>query len=288
MLRDIYAMLDQKIEGKPTPAFLISPDDVTKYNDSGHGIFWTVNQFDGKPRKKENISKLNSWFFEIDEGDKEYQLKKIESGFEPSMIIETKRGYHVYFDIYESSSDLEEYRSILVDRLVPFYSADPKACDACRILRVPFTKHQKDPNDIFEIRLISQTTRKYTQKEIEKFYQIKNPVAKERRMELKKILSFQNDNDLFSRIHSMNQAEALQRVSNTEACGMESINFKKNKSGLQIVVNGKPTSSWIDSNFKIGSYERGGPSIFEWINWYHKDPKKTYQFIKKYFPELFV
>lgn len=286
-MRDFYAMLDQKKEGQNTAAFLINQDDAIKLNNEGHGIFWTVNQFDQKPRKKENVVKLLSWHFEIDLGLKSDQIKKINGGPIPSLIIETKRGYHVYFNIIECDNDLDEYRSILIDRIVPYYKADPKAADVCRILRVPFFKHQKDPNDPFEVMLISQTKKQYSQKEIEKFFPLVNKKEKEERKFLKSEMSHLIGGDCFDKMYSMNQAEALQRLSGTQAVGMETFTFRKNSSGYQILVNGKSTSSWIDNNFKIGSYEKGGPTIYQWVKWYHKDDKKVMMYLKQYFPELF-
>lgn len=286
-MRDFYALLDQKKEGKSSAAFLISQDDAIKLNNEGYGIFWTVNQFDQKPRKKENVVKLLSWHFEIDLGHKSDQIKKINGGPSPSLIIETKRGYHVYFDIYECENDLEEYRSILIDRLVPYYNADPKAADVCRILRVPFFKHMKDPENPFDITIIKQTKNQYTQKEMEKLFPIKTIREKEERVFLKSEMSHIIGDDCFDKMYSMNQAEALQRISGTPAVGMEVFSFRRNTSGYQILVNGKSTSSWIDRNFKIGSYEKGGPTIYQWIKWYHKDDKTVMKYIKEYFPELF-
>lgn len=286
--RRYYAMND--VDPKSSGLIEISdPSQMYEYNEKKYGIFWTVNKIkDGLPRRKENIEKIMSIAFEIDKGSKEVQIQALKKGLEPSLIIETKRGHHVYFFVDDFEPDADYYRDFLLDRIIPFYNADHKAADATRILRVPTFMHWKDIDDPFLIKTINLNTDLiYCKKVLMRRYPIINEREKNLRDDFSKELKFQKDNDLFMRIWSSNQATLLKKLSGTEAVGMERIDFRRTQGGnYNIIINGKSTSCWIDSNGKIGSSDRGGPTVWQWVNWYHKDHKTTYNLIKKYLPEV--
>ena len=103
-------------------------------NKQGWGIFHTVNSFVG-PRQKKNLVRVNSWFVEIDDGTKPEMLKKIRSGLKPTMVVESKRGYHVYFACLDTDFELckKTWDEIMKKRLIPFYGGDKKAADICRL-----------------------------------------------------------------------------------------------------------------------------------------------------------
>lgn len=265
-------------------------NDLQRKNEDKFGVFWTVNKIkQGMPRKKENLEQINAIAFEIDEGSKESQLEKIRSNLTPSMVIETKRGFHSYFFVSDFEPDADTYRDFLLERVIHFYNADKNAADATRILRVPTFMHWKDENDPFMVRCIHLTENKvYRKKQLEKYFPKKETKVIKELNSFKNELSFQSDTDLFNKIYQANQGQLLQKLSGTEAIGMEQIEFKNNRNGTyQIIVNKKSTASWIDSNFKIGSTGGGSPTVWQWVNWYHKDHKKTYLLLKKYLPELF-
>jgi hypothetical protein len=119
----------------------IKRSDAHDWNQKGYGIFQTVNWFIG-PRRKSKLQGINAWAVDIDTGSKEQMLLKIHQGLIPTLVVETKRGYHLYWKAKDGSE--RTWKAIVWDRLVPFYGADRNAKDLCRTLRVPGFLHQKD------------------------------------------------------------------------------------------------------------------------------------------------
>lgn len=264
--------------------------ELQQKNENKFGAFWTVNKIRaGLPRKKENIEKINALAFEIDEGTKENQINQIKKNLTPSMVIETKRGFHNYFFVADFEPDADMYRDFLLERVIHFYNADKNAADATRILRVPAFFHWKDEADPFMVRCVhlSEST-VYTKKQLEQYFPKKENKKIKELNSFKSELSFQGDTDLFNRIYQAHQGQLLERLSGTEAIGMESISFIRTSAGnFNILVNNKSTGCWIDKNNLIGSTDGGGPTVWQWVNWYHKDHKKTFTLLKQYLPELF-
>jgi hypothetical protein len=128
---------------------------------------------------------------------------------------------------------------------------------------------------------------KYTEEEMLKIFEM--PITEKEEVKekkyLKQVLKFQDDEDLFQRIWSLDCEAALKNLSGTDAVAFDKYEFKDNRNGnLNIISNGKSTSCFIDRDKRIGSADAGGPTIWQWINWYQKDHKKTYQMIKQYLP----
>ena len=207
--------------------------DLDKKNQDGFGIFWTVNKIKaGLPRKKENLEKILAIAFEIDSDSKDQQAKKIKSTITPSMIIETKRGYHNYFFIEDFEPDADAYIEFILDRIAPYYNADKNAADATRILRVPGFYHWKDKDDPFVVRCAKIDERMiYKKSQLEKFFPIVSSKEVEKRNNFKNELKFQKDSDLFLKIWQSHQGTILKKLSQTEAVGMERIDFKNNRNG---------------------------------------------------------
>lgn len=281
--RSLYRIYD------PAPSGCFEVKDfveLMKWEREKWGSFWTVNQFNG-PRKKENCIKILSWPIDLDKGTKQEQRERIRSmTIEPSAVIETARGFHVYFDAIDG--EIENYGDI-VSRLVKKYGGDEKAKDISRILRVPYHMHWKNPEKPFSVKAEFLSESKFTENEIRRAFPADAEVEKvlDQKTNLRRELKFQKDGGLWDRVWSMDCEASLQRISGTEAMGCEKISFKRTSSGnLNILVDCKGTSCWIDKDKRIGSSDKGGPTIANWINWYHRDWKKTYDLLKKYFPEV--
>src|SRR3954454_14282930 len=119
---------------KNHPMVRIHPDQAAEYNARGYGIFQTVNEFQG-PRRIQNLTRINAWAVDMDDGTKAEQLARIKRGLVPTMVIETKRGYQVYWAA--KGAKPEHWNAIVAARLVPYYGADTRARDLARILRMP-------------------------------------------------------------------------------------------------------------------------------------------------------
>ncbi len=260
--------------------------EADQWNEKGWGIFWTVNKFNG-PRRKENCTDVISWAIDLDAGSKPEQIERIRAiPVIPSCVNETARGYHVYFDA-QAGAEPENYRDI-VERLVDAYNADKNAKDLCRILRVPAYLHWKGENP-FGIKSVFRSEQSYTESEMRKAFPKAELVEKEfeQKTELRRELKFTGSNDLWERVWSMDCEQALARLSGLSAVNHEMFSFKRTSSGnLNILVNGKGTSCWIDSSKRIGSADKGGPTIWAWLNWYHRDNKKVAAIMRDFFPEV--
>lgn len=290
--RSIYRIFDKEPQG----AFLVSSfDEAWAWNEKGWGIFWTVNEFNGA-RKKENCKRVISWAVDIDSGTKEEQWQRIESQLVmPTTVIETARGFHLYFDANEEASP-ENYRDIS-ERLVEAYRGDANAKDVCRILRVPAFCHWKGESPV-AIRLVytrgkfsEPSRRKFSEKEMRILFPTAKDKAKSeatQKVQLKRELKGLGPGDLWEKVWRLNCEDALERLSGSAAVFGETYSFRRTSGGnLNLVVNGKGTSCFIDTEGRIGSLDKGGPTIFQWLNWHHRDKKKAYELLRQYFPELF-
>jgi hypothetical protein len=278
------------------PTIPIKSLDAPKENKAGYGIFWTVQEFDG-PRVKENLCALNGFAVDIDTPDKSETLKKIKKGLLPTWLIETKNGYHVYWlfpdpMLVQYSEELEtRYRSTMQNRLVPFYEADVKARDLCRILRAPYFLHQKDPKNPFMISVTQENDFvRYSWSQIDRFYDDMNA---DREWEgtisrAARELKIPKSGGFFDKVFRLNAISALEILSGTPEVGGDVYAFSRTASGgFNIISNGKGTSCWVDSEGHIGSLDKGGPTIWQWLYWYQRDHKAVYQTMRKYFSGLF-
>lgn len=288
-MRKLYAM---KEGGGPALEIRLGRNEAKRLNETERlGIFWTVHEFSGD-RKKENLSQINGFAVDIDGGDKPAMVEKLKRGLLPSLVIETKSGYHAYWLFHEpiettySEAVEARYRAVMEKRLLPFYGADKNAKDLCRMLRVPHFLHQKDPANPFRIEIVSENPVRYSWAQLEAFYP---DVEAERFYEenitqARRELKLPKGNDLFDRIYRLDCQSALERLSGHSAVSGEVFTFKKTASGnLNILVNGKGTSCWVDKNKRIGSLDKGGPTVWQWLFWYLRDHKRVYQVVREVF-----
>jgi len=279
-MSQVWALHDS--DPKTFPMVRIHPNHAAEYNARGYGIFQTVNEFQGR-RRIENLARINAWAIDIDESPKEAQLARLKQGLIPTLVVETKRGYHGYWAAKDATK--EHWDEIVSDRLVPFYNADPRARDLARILRKPGFNHMKDPANPFMIKTVWEWPVAYTELQMATFYPSiannkQSGLFEQVRREIPLAGSF------WDRVNHLDCEEALTRLSGHPFVGGEIYEFKRNNSGTKnIFTNGKSTSTWIDRDGRIGSLDGGGPSIFQWLNWFHKNPPKVIEMIKEVFPE---
>lgn len=277
----IYAMLDAP--DAPKYALEIRPEQAGDYNRQGHGIFRTVNRFNGQ-RLKQNLTRINAWAVDINTGDKCNQMARIKAGLVPSMIVETKRGYQVYFAA--KNGEHRHWNSLVLDRLVPFYGADRNARDVCRILRVPGFYHLKDPRHPFMVRSVYQSRFTYSEKDLAYFYPDQSEPARKEYV-AREIRETGGSSDFWENVWRIDSMEFLQRVSGTDAVLGENYSFRKNANGnFNILVNGKGSSCFIDKDYRIGSLSGGGPTVYRWLLWLGHSKRAAVEIIKAYYPEV--
>ena len=243
-----------------------SVQECRKYNNEKYGVFFSINGFKDR-RTKDNLVNINAWAVDIDKLNKNTQEKIIMcSPIIPSLIVESKNGYHVYW--FSKDASPENYKEVLDNRLIPFFQADTRAKDICRILRVPGYFHWKDENDPFLIQEVFRNNNQYSEREMLAFF----PSARTKTTQ--KTLRFATEYD---------NKDALIKLSGCHEVRGEVFDFQNNTNGtLQIKVNGKPTSSWIDKQGYIGSYDRGGCTWIQWLKWYNHTGKEAIEIGNKY------
>lgn len=286
IVRDWYAR--PEVGG---PALHIDPSEAGKYNKERFAISWTVNQFDGLPRQNINLKKVLSYAIDIDGIEKEKQITIINSGPRPSAIVETRNGYHVYFDVSDAPTCAVKYREFLMDRMLDRYKADQQAMDAARLLRVPNFYHQKKIEDRFLVKLVYSSNVIYSQEQLCELLP-ENPLRKKRREELKhfesEVPELRTSGGDADGLFSMNQLEALKRLSGHPQLGGDRITFKPEPRGVyRVFINGERKNTWIDDQGKIGSMTGRGPTVWQWITHYGHNKEKTIKILKEVFTEYF-
>ena len=162
---------DWKTPGKPILANRKEVDE--SFVRKGYGTFFTVNGFNVK-REESDIKNLNAVFGDFDtheEGKPDNIEKKIQEKLkdiffvlEPTYVVRTKNGIHVYWlldeKIYKDDSknwkdEFAQYLQIL-GNIKDRFSFDSAASEAVRVLRLPGYPHQKDLNDPYDVKIIHQ------------------------------------------------------------------------------------------------------------------------------------
>lgn len=258
------------------------------WNALGYGIFRSVQEFDG-PRRIDNLVRIRAWAVDIDEGTKTDQQSYIKrSPLKPSEVVETKNGYHLYFNAADATP--ENYRKV-VTRLADFFHGDKNARDLARVLRVPGYWHMKDPASPFLVRsLFSRPEYIYTEAQMLASYPVSEEEKKDSIRRHKARVASPNQNsseDFWVRIYDLDCRDALDRLSGHDIVNGETFTFEDTFGGkCNIIVDGHTTSCWIDSEGHIGSLSGGGPTIFNWIVWYNVEPGEATKVIRELFPEV--
>lgn len=170
-----FVLHDSDPELKKRGAFEVNENELEEYNNLGYGCFWTLNDFEGR-RKAQNITKINFWIADIDDGTKEEQMERINSlVLKPSMIVESKKGYHCYWEA--ENATLENYTEI-TKGIIQKLKADPHCKDPVRLLRMPYYYHVKDMENPYLIEVVYENGKKYTEEKMLYAYQLPKPKLK--------------------------------------------------------------------------------------------------------------
>ena len=181
---------DEKGYSKNDSSTLDMTDDEYLYMRSvfkrqqkkGYGVFFTVNS---GGTKKNKINTITANFIDVDFGKTgtgkkrtKKEVQKLKKEFtknlhsfvlEPSIIVETCNGLHVYWLINRNKPyDIKEYRPLQLALSHHFgQAADDNICDTARIMRIPGYKHLKNPKQPFKIKCIKFNPHtRYTQEQI--------------------------------------------------------------------------------------------------------------------------
>lgn len=287
LIRDWYA----RFELDSSRVEKIEPRDANKWNEQGFAIAWTVNDFGHERRLKTNLKNILSVFVDMDADPKDRQREIIKQGPIPSAIIESKNGYHVYYDVKNFPCDPDFYREFLIDRTLDRFNADQNCMTATAMLRVPNLYHLKDPKNKFMVNWVGGENIVYDFEHLCELLPV-NKNRKRIRDEAKHMASeypeIKNAGGDAYNIYTMNQLDALKKISGHACIGGDTISFKP-ESGIRyrIFINGERKNKWIDAQGKIGSTSGHGPTVFQFIRAYGNTTEKTISAMKEIFKEKF-
>ncbi len=133
---------------------------LAKLNERGAGVFVTINETDGKGRRKGNITRTRALFVDLDGAPIE-PLRSSQAP--PQIVVESSPGrFHAYWRVMDCHVDAcEPALKQLIDR----YGADTACSDRSRVLRLPGFLHQK--HDPFMVRVISAAPGEYRLSDLE-------------------------------------------------------------------------------------------------------------------------
>ena len=204
-------------------------------------------------------------------------------------MVESRNGLHLWFLAQDGTP--ENYGAIVADRLVPAFDADPNAKDIARVLRVPGFNHMKQPDDPFPVTVADRCDAVYREAEmLEAFADIggaQRRLRERQRQARAARAQMLPTGDIWDRAYALDCEQALTRLSDHPAVSGEVYEFRRvSKGHLNIIVNGEPTSCFIDANGKIGSGDKGGPGIAQWLKWFGRSYKEVRRILLDVFPEL--
>lgn len=267
-----------------------SVQEAQAWNQKGFGIFHTVNRFKNNVRRNTELAELRFWYVDMDKGCKESQRETIlRAPLCPSVVVETKRGHHVYWKIKRASQSL--YGPLMANCLIPYFRGDKNAKDIARVLRTPGFLHQKDPNDPFLVKCIWKKDIGYDEKQIVACFPLPEEVkaakvAFTKSISVAEARSYGSD-DFWLKVYRLDHKDALARLSGSHWVSGEQYEFRQNHNGNEnIIVDGKGTSCWIDQFNRIGSHSKGGPTIAQWLRWMGHDWRDVARCIKELYPGI--
>lgn len=131
--------------------------DLSLMNTNRAGIYFAVNETDGKGREATNVIRVRSVFADLDGSPLEPALKN-----EPTVILESSPGkFHCYW--FTNDVPLEAFRP-MQENISRILSGDPKVKDLPRVLRVAGFYHNK--GDRFMVKVIGGSGKVYTYRDI--------------------------------------------------------------------------------------------------------------------------
>lgn len=153
-----YRYIDQTTGARPPVSSNVLRPDL---NEQGYESYFTVNGFaDASDNRKDQCTNINAFFIDIDGRKDPEELKKIKGILDPTFIIETKNGYHIYWlldeILYKEDMFGTEWEETvarweqLEQTIVTTLNADIAVKDITRILRVPETYYWKKSGDAYK------------------------------------------------------------------------------------------------------------------------------------------
>lgn len=190
----VYRYIDQTGDNRPP---ISSAERRNELNINGYESYFTVNGFKGAPNAQKNsCSSLNAFFVDIDGRKDLNELEEIKKKLDPTFIIETKNGYHIYWlldePIFKNEITADEWDTCvkmwerIEENVVNGLDADKPVKDLTRILRVPDTfywkktgaQYKKGTEGVFKIKgIYKNVANRYTMQVVDEAFPPTKQVA---------------------------------------------------------------------------------------------------------------
>jgi putative DNA primase/helicase len=126
----------------------------------GSGVWITVNETNGQGRTGAHIIRVRAVWCEWDGGETSPKFP-----LDPSLVVETSPGhFHYYWFTADGwpadKAGRADFEGVMAC-MVATYGSDKNAKDLSRVLRVPGTKHRKDPDKPFMVRIVGGNEKRY-------------------------------------------------------------------------------------------------------------------------------
>lgn len=154
----VYRYIDQTGAGRAPVSSDVPREDLNK---QGYEAYFTVNGFKGEvDAKKEHCTSINAFFVDIDGRKDPAEIEEIKEKLEPSFILETKNGFHIYWlldePVFKEEVTEDEWNNAVMrwerieQSIVTTLKADPVVKDITRIMRQPATFYWKKSGDAWK------------------------------------------------------------------------------------------------------------------------------------------
>ncbi len=177
---EIFIALENKgnpqIQLMPTSVPALDPDIIAKYNQRKYGTWFTPNSMKNGKRRKIDTSRFNAIVLDMDfkgtveeiAEQKAIKLKELlDLQLKPTVIVETRNGYHLYwFLVLGTIIDIEVFAALQI-LMQQKLDTDPGSLGAEHLFRVPGYNHWKVQDDPFMCQIIhADYTKRYTYDEL--------------------------------------------------------------------------------------------------------------------------
>lgn len=325
-------------------------EQLKNFNLSGYGVFFTPCDTLKAGHKTEDFMAIRAWYCDIDiakrgqvfneekitkkkeeiagnifMAETQYVIKgqcealecgcdnkthKILPTLAPSMVIESRNGFHLYWFAWHEIKLDESYMPInglyspskehfeaVEKKICERWDGDIRAAKLVQLLRLPGFYNQKDgANFLVRIRPELSSFHSYYEDEWEALYpdifNKNNPIAPPKGHTIKDFFKGFGGviirNDICKLIEAIPQNEALLMLSGRPEVNGEIYTLKLSSGGrhMNININGKPSACFIDTEknllFVPRGTGRGSPNVIEWLKWYRNwEGKELIGFLKK-------
>jgi hypothetical protein len=278
MASKLFALSDR---GPGAPEELQHEQAARVYNTREHaGIFHVVNEFEGR-RVVENLRAIRYWYADLDSGTKEEQLERIGKHLKPSRIVETRKGFHVYYRAIDAT--LGNWNRIVKYGLVPALEGDPRATDPLRLLRVPGYYHNKA--EPFLVRTIAQSDVAYTETQMMEAFP-------DRKVEVKVDAARRDlggSGTFWGRVAQLSARDVVERLSGSWLVRGEEFKLHETGGGKANILVKKQgrwqgTPMWVTEEDRLAGVE-GGATASAFCKWYGHGWKEIAAGLKELFRE---